>query len=109
MPDVLTGTLSFFSGKDSDVMLWLFIKDDAESLESVRLIKEGDWLTIFTEEGGVLFNEMVECDLSEEKRRAIGFRVCWTQKGWEPDDWARLFIRGKEKPFRAELRKRTLH
>jgi hypothetical protein len=44
---------------------------------------------------------------------ALGFWVHWTQKNWQPDDWARLFFWGNGflpedengKPMRAEVRK----
>ena len=85
-------------------------------------IKPGDHLKVFNEDGSVAFDGKIVPDYKTGWREYPGnpghgqqgvFECCWwihwIQKGWRPDDWAKLFIKHwfKEwrgaKQLRAEL------
>lgn len=90
----------------------------------VVLIEEGDRLMVYDADGEEIFSGLIDPD--EEagwheyplnpgygQPSALGFWIHWTQRGWEPDAWARLFLReilppeeGGGPPYRAELWKR---
>ncbi|MEA3249422.1 MAG: hypothetical protein U9Q03_03630 [Patescibacteria group bacterium] len=94
---------------DPNEMLWLLVEDDMSSLAGVHLLDDGDFLTVFDEDDEVVFNGLIEYDFLGECVRSLGLRVKWIQRDWDPDDWGRLFMTGQERPYRAELRKRTIH
>lgn len=109
MPKTLFGTIASFFREDPREVVWLFVEDDPEDLTSAHLLEDGDRLTIFGRDGGVVFDGLVDCEYLGEGNLVEGFSVKWVQRGWQPDAWRKLFMTGKEKPFRAELIKRTLH
>ncbi len=109
MPERLFGSLTSFCTSDPEAVIWLFVSDDFDSLDAAHLLEDGDMLTVFDHEGDIVFNGLIECDYGDGHLRAGGYAANWIQKGWKPEDWAGLFMTGKERPYRAELCKRTLH
>ena len=85
------------------------------------MIEEGDHLKVWGENRKVVFDGIIKQDTKTGWKRyplnpklgqqcALGMWIHWIQKGWKPDDWARLFIRYKgEKPLRAVFSKKHPH
>ena len=86
-------------------------------------IDPGDNLTVYGDDCSVIFKGRISPDYQTGWREypkkpghgqqyALGFWIYWVQKGWRPDDWARLFIRHwvkrweNSKQLKAELIKK---
>ncbi len=76
--------------------------------EGLRLLEEGDDFTVFAEDGSVLWHGIIHQDTktgavphilnpSWKQQVAGGLWVHWIQKGMDPEDWAKLFARGKKR------------
>jgi hypothetical protein len=109
-----TGVLTDFFETGCEGVLWMLYKDGIEGYEAFELIEEDDHLKIFAEDGSVLFDDVIRLDHKAGWTRypgnrrygqptALGRWIHWTQKGFQPDDWARFFIRDGKPPLRAEL------
>ncbi len=103
-----------------------------------RELENGDHLKVFGEKGEIIFDGVIEHDRQvgwqpyfhvlrklkgkpytgiQDSRHgqpcALGHWVHWTQKGWEPDEWAKLFfhasLKGTNgKSLKAELIKKGI-
>jgi hypothetical protein len=115
----VSGVLCPFFETGCEGIMWSVIKDGGESYDNLYIIKEGDNLAIYGENNEILFNGEVirnhrigwtEYPLNPGRGQpsALGCWIHWTQHGWQPDDWAKLFFHGytkeiNDKPLRAEL------
>jgi hypothetical protein len=106
------GMLHNFFETGCEGMMWVLIQDNMKGYEALVDINEGDYLKIFNEDGSVIFDGVIKEDheigyakypLNPEygQPAALGYWIHWTQSGWQPDDWARLFFHSP--PLRAEL------
>lgn len=109
MSDTLIGIIASFFREDPKEVIWLFIEDSPEDLTGAHALEDGDRLTVFGRDGDAVFDGLIDCDYGGSELTVKGFRVSWLQRGYDPDAWIGLFMTGKEKPYRAELIKRTLH
>lgn len=104
----------FWTGTEG--IIWVMEADDKSvGWNGTIFIQRDDHLKVFNEKNEVVFDGKITLDTKtgwEEYQHnpghgqqvALGFRVHWIQEGWQPDDWARLFIRNKDEPeLRAEL------
>jgi hypothetical protein len=84
-------------------------------MSRIHWLCEGDHLTVYHDNGTVAFQGEIETDRQVGWREypknpgrgqpcALGFWVHWTQRGWQPDDWAELFMR--EPSLRADCQPR---
>ena len=112
------GQLFDYFETGTEGVVWTLVRDGATKAEQDRredlvFLKNGDWLKAFDAKGRVLFDGVIQEDRkagwTEYPRNpghgqpsALGFWIHWTQTGWTPDDWARLFI-GRKQALRAEL------
>lgn len=116
-----TGILTDFFETGCEGVMWALLKDgkDKEGHKSLEFIEAGDYLTIYDTDGSIIFKGKIIPDRKigwqeypknpgHGKPSALGYWIHWTQKGWQPDDWASLFIRGKKLPLRAELVRKIL-
>ena len=89
----------------SEGMEWILGEDGKNGYAAFVLIEKGDHLTIWNEDGTVAFAGEIIPDWKigwaeypynpgRGQPCALGCWIHWTQDGWQPDDWARLFIRG---------------
>lgn len=109
------GVLNGYFETGCEGMMWALLKDGDEGCESFVFIKAGDYLTIFNQDGTVMYEGEIIPDYKTGWQEfplnpgfgqpaALDCWIHWTQKGWNPDDWASLFIRKKQEPYlRAEL------
>ncbi|MFA5987627.1 MAG: hypothetical protein WC797_03190 [Candidatus Paceibacterota bacterium] len=134
--EALKGTICEFFETGCEGVRWYFFEDGKGWPECIKKLDDGDRLKVFGEKGEILFDGVIEQDreagwqpyfhvLRKLKGRAytgdkdcyhgqpcaLGHWVHWTQKGWSPDDWARLFFHyvldgTNGKPLRAELVKK---
>lgn len=94
---------------------WILVEDEKTGYDADVFIDAGDRLVIYNADGTVLFEDIIVLDketgympyrLNPEDGQpfALGGPIHWTQKGWQPDDWAKLFIREPNEPkLRAKL------
>lgn len=116
-----TGVLDYWFETGTEGLVWVLIEDgkDEHSYDAMKFPEAGDHLKVWGEKGKVIFDGVIEPDFQagmtmsrvypEHKQpSALGFWIHWTQRGWKPDKWARLFVKKEgEKRFRAELTKYT--
>jgi len=97
-------------------VVWTLTEDGKQGYEAMKELRTSDNLKVFAEDGSVLFDGVIDEDtetgyepypMNPEFGQpcALGYRVHWTQRGWQPDDWAALFMRGDRPQLRAELRR----
>lgn len=112
------GTINQFFETGSGGLRWVLEKYGVEGNDALVFIEAGDCLSIFAEDGSILFEGVIDPDYQagwkehpfypgSGQPQALGHWIHWTQKGWEPDEWAKLFLRQclnvRDKPLRAEL------
>jgi len=113
------GTLFGWWETGTEGAIWALDEDGKTGYEAMQVIDEGDQLKIYDENGKVLFDGIIEPDKQigwteyplnpgHGQPLALGFWIHWTQKGWQPDDWAALFLREEfgKTPLRGELVKK---
>lgn len=113
-----TGTINQFFETGCEGLIWVLEKDGVQEHDSLVFIEAGDHLKIFAEDGSILFDGVIDPDYQagrtisphnpdRKQPSALGYWIHWTQKGWEPDEWAKLFLheclKKSNKPLRAEL------
>ncbi len=131
----LHGFIEQFFETGCEGIMWLFFEDGKKWPECIKELADGDHLTVLGEKGEILFDGIIDQDREAgwqpyfhvqkklkgkpyKGRRdsrhgqpcALGCWVHWTQKGWTPDEWAKLFFHAypkdtNGKPLRAELTK----
>jgi hypothetical protein len=123
----LGGYINEFFETGCEGVMWYFFEDGKEWPECIHEPGDGDHLKVFGENGEVLFDSIIERDRKtgwqsynntnfpeHGQQVALGCWVHWIQRGFEPDDWAKLFfyqyLKGNEgkKPLRAELTKKQI-
>lgn len=103
---VIEGRLEDYWEPHTEGTCWAVFEDDRSKgpYDRLHLLESGDRLSILDEHGGETFTVTIDPDFDAGRTtitsagggrsvvRALGRDVHWTQKGWDPDDWARLFI-----------------
>ncbi|MFA5133633.1 MAG: hypothetical protein WC459_02410 [Patescibacteria group bacterium] len=115
----LTGVVIGFYETGTEGVYWSLLIDGKRGYEALQGIAAGDFLTIYNEDNSIAFQGKIEpdCKIGYQpypgnpkfgQPCALGFWIRWTQKGWQPDDWAALFLREEfgKKSLRAELEKK---
>ena len=120
---IYEGKLHGLTEGGSEGMIWCLIDDRWDWPKNVIEFRDGDWLTVRDPDGVELFDGIILKDREVGKERhehsqaysqpcALGFWVHWTQHGWQPDDWAWLFIQhmfeGTEDRFCRGYLRRTV-
>lgn len=97
-------------------LIWTVLKDSAEedltSYDNMLIIESGDHLIVFDTDNTELFNGVIDQDRKVGWQEypqnpgngqpcALGCWIHWTQRGWSPDEWAKLFL--KNAPLQAKL------
>lgn len=106
------GTLEGFFETGTEGIIWTLIKDNLKGYEALETIQEGDQLKVFNPDGSVAFDGIIKADFEIGYMEyplnpgygqpcALGMWIHWTQSGFQPDDWAKLFFH--DPPLRAEL------
>lgn len=109
---VIHGVLEGFFETGTEGVIWIVYEDGFSGYEGIRVIEEGDTLTIFDYDQKVLFSGVIKMDrktgwqpypLNPKHGQpvALGMWVHWIQEGFKPDAWATFFF--KDPPLRAEL------
>lgn len=112
--EIFRGVLEPYFETGTEGIIWSLEEGDKKGYEGLHPIHTGDYLTIYNEKGEIIFKSKIfpdikagwaeyPCNPGYGQPCALGFWIHWTQIGWEPDDWARLFLRGKKPALRAEL------
>jgi hypothetical protein len=112
-----SGRLDFLAETDLEGAVWILQEEGKTDYDGIHLIEAGDHLTVYDDNGAVVFDGEIAPDREIGKAERPGSRgfyqpatssfwIHWTQKDWQPDDWADLFTRDKDKRLRAELIKK---
>ena len=119
----IIGVLEPYFETGTEGTVWSIFEDGKEGYDGLHMIEERDHLTIYGENNEVLFDDDIRCDRQagwteyplnpgNGQPSALGLWIHWTQAGWQPDDWAKLFfhpyLQGNEDKtaLRAELTKK---
>jgi len=109
-----SGVLDWFFETGTEGLCWVLRQDNKRGIKALVFIRKGDQLTVYGEDNSVVFEGEIVPDLKAGwtpypdnsqygQPSALGFRIHWTQAGWQPDNWARLFVRNKKPLLRAKL------
>ncbi|MEK7498938.1 MAG: hypothetical protein AAB611_03730 [Patescibacteria group bacterium] len=113
----LTGIVYGYFETGCEGIMWSFIEDGKKGYDALHFIEDGDMLTVYNEDNSVAFEGEIVSDREigyaeyplnpgHGQPTALEYWIHWTQEGWQPDDWARLFIREEGKELRAKLTKK---
>jgi len=111
----LKGVIEDYFETGCEGIMWTFYEDGKEGYGGLHNLEAGDHLTILDDDGSELFSGIIKPNreigkqvipLNPEYSQpvALGCWIHWTQDGFLPDDWAKLFF--KKPPLRAILRKK---
>ncbi len=100
-------------------VVWALIESGRKGYAGLHVIEEGDHLTIIDRASNVLWQGIIECDREIGRRSrppnskliqqtALGCWVHWIQRGFEPDAWAKFFIRADDDRLSGVLCKRRV-
>lgn len=105
---VYVGVLEDFFETGSEGTWWCIVRDlepgeKDEPYARLVMLQKGDEFTVFNGDGSERFTCIIEPDYqigyepypnnpSLGQPIALGRWIHWTQKGWQPDDWASLFM-----------------
>lgn len=113
--NVINGELEDFFETGCEGLMWALHEHGKVGYDGLHVINAGDHLTVFDESDEILFEGLIDPDYEighkpypqnqkYSQPSALGLWIHWTQHGWQPDDWARLFVRYKgEKRLTARL------
>ena len=135
--ETLFGRISEYFETGCEGVMWYFFEDGKKWPECIKELENGDHLKVFGEKGEILFDGEIWHDRQagwqpyfhvqrKLKKKpytgvkdsahgqpcALGHWIHWTQKGWDPDEWAKLFFHAYLKEgsngqlLRAELIKK---
>jgi hypothetical protein len=104
----VTGVLDHYFETGCEGTYWTLNLDDEigiaqQPYERLFMLEKGDVLEIFSPTGVPIATVTVDPDYEAGYRpyplnpeygqpTALGLWIHWTQRGWNPDEWARLFI-----------------
>jgi len=103
-PREIHGELQDYFETGTEGVLWSLNDDENFGYDALKIIQEGDHLTILDSLGKEIWSGTIQCDHKSGYRSypmnpkhgqpcALGYWIHWTQKGFKPDDWARFFVR----------------
>lgn len=100
------GHLDWWCETGSEGTVWIFYEKGKTGWDGVHFLKAGDHLTIYAKNRKVIFSDVIKPDRKagwaeyplnpgHGQPAALGLWIHWTQSGWKPDDWAKLFLWGQ--------------
>src|SRR3989338_10876642 len=101
------GVLDSYTAKGSQGVLWILREDGKEGGDAIIFLEPGDELLVYKDDGSAPLYEKIKIvpdnktghhpfpGDSELGQQLVlgGHWIHWIQEGWQPEDWARLFIR----------------
>lgn len=110
----LKGIIEIFCETGTEGLIWSFYENGKKGWDGFHLLEAGNHLTIYNKDSSIAFQGMIIPDhkiglkkipfSNYRQPSALGYWIHWTQKGWKPDDWAKLFF--GQPPLRAILIKK---
>lgn len=108
------GRLDYWFETGTEGVEWILYEDGKNGYDGIVLPEDGDYLEIYNEDGSILWSGVVEQDFEVGYQPypdnpelgqpcALGMWIHWTQKGFEPDVWARFFMPKNGNKLRAKL------
>ena len=112
MSTEIAGCLDIFLETGTEGAVWILDPDEKgpdDDRRYMQVLEKGDRLKAFNEDGTIAFEGVINPNRrlgwTEYPRNpghgqpsALGLWIHWTQSGWQPDPWARLFIPHKGHP-----------
>jgi hypothetical protein len=113
----IEGELFDFFETGCEGVIWMLEDDSRHGREALEMVEEGDHLTIMDQVGIILWQGTIRCNRERGLRPypmnpeysqqcALGCWVHWIQDGFEPDEWARFFMRSDSDRLHGVLRKK---
>lgn len=100
---VYEGVIFPFFETGTEGLLWALQQNGACGYEGLVCLGEGDLVTIHSPQGELLFEGLIKKDHQTgaipryegdpcSQVTALGYWAHWSQEGWAPDSWAKLFV-----------------